>query len=153
MRNWFKPRLTIPNLVERIPIRRCIRGLEPLTRGEGDRRDDRPRRVRSIAFTEAGEDCATTWGRIHSSQSAKVPPMTQTGLWNKTDDKYRRSCVAASFPPHSLSSLSHCGFHGQALATMAESSRLIGLRIHGIQRVGAPSHELRDCTCSATIPP
>jgi hypothetical protein len=97
--------------------------------------------------------CDNQQGRIHSMQSAKVPPVTRIGSWNKADDKHRRLSAAASLPPHSLLSFPHCWFHGQVLATKTESPGLIGSCTRGFRWAGAPIHELHNHAFSAAIPP
>jgi hypothetical protein len=61
-------------------------------------------------------------GRNHTTQSAHAPPANPTGPGNEVDGKHRCLSAAASLHPHSLSSISLCGFRGQALAPMAEST-------------------------------
>jgi hypothetical protein len=75
-----------------------------------------------------------TLGRNHTTQSAHAPPVNWTGLWNEVDGKHHRLSVAASLHPHSLSSVSLCGFHGQAPAPMAESTELISSRPRGSRK-------------------
>jgi hypothetical protein len=94
-----------------------------------------------------------TLGANHTTQSAHAPPVNRTGLWNEVDGKHRRLSVAVSLHPHSLSSVSLCGFHGQAPAPMVESTGLISSRPRGSRCTGAPIHELHAHTVSAAIPP
>jgi hypothetical protein len=62
----------------------------------------------------------------------------------------RRTRAAATA---SLLSVSYCGFHGQALAPMAESTGLISSRPRGSRCAGAPIHELHAHVISVVIPP
>jgi hypothetical protein len=83
-----------------------------------------------------------TLGRNHTTQSAHAPPGNPTGPGNEVDGKYHCLSVAVSLHPLSLSSISLCGFHGQAPAPMAESTGLISSRPRGPWWAGAPIHEL-----------